>query len=65
MPEQTHIRLAVYNVIGQHVTLLVDEIRSPGLHHATFNATGLASGLYICRLEAAGHTESRLMMFVK
>ncbi len=65
VPEQTQINLAVYNMLGQRVTTLVNESRSPGWHDVTFDASELSSGLYIYRLEADGFVETKSMMFVK
>jgi len=65
LPEHAHVTLAVYNLVGQHVATIVDEARSPGWHDVTFDAAGLASGLYIYRLEAGSHAESRQMLIIK
>lgn len=65
IPEQSHVRLTVYNLLGQEVAQLLDETRSPGRHNVTFDATGLSSGMFIYRLEAEGYVETRQMMFVK
>ena len=63
--EQAHVRLSVYNSLGQHVSTLVNGNRSPGWYNVTFDASGLSSGLYMYRLEANGFVETRKMMFVK
>ena len=65
LPEHVHVTLAVYNLVGQRVATIVDEARSPGWHDVTFDAAGLASGLYIYRLEAGSHAESRQMLLIK
>lgn len=65
VPEQAHVRLSVYNMLGQHVSTLVNETRSPGWHDVNFDASGLSSGFYMYRLEANGFVETRQMMFVK
>ena len=50
LPEHTHVKLEVFNVYGQLVATLVDEVRQPGMHEVVFDATRLASGLYIARI---------------
>jgi|GEM_PF-2042748 len=54
------VRLEVYNVRGQLVRRLVQADQGPGIHHAVWDGTDLnggpaSSGLYFCRLQAAGH----------
>ncbi len=58
-------RLAVYDVIGREVAVLVDGMMSAGQHQATFNADGLPSGMYLVRLEAGGQVMTRKMSLVK
>ncbi len=65
LPEHAHVTLAVYNLVGQRVATILDEARSPGWHDVTFDAAGLASGLYIYRFEAGSHAESRQMLLIK
>jgi len=49
LSESAEVTLSVYNVRGQKVATLVAEYQSPGEHHAVFDATGLASGIYFVR----------------
>ncbi len=65
VPEQTHVTLSVYNLLGQHVVTLVNEVRSAGRHDVTFDAGSYSSGVFIYRIEAGGYVASRQMMFVK
>ncbi len=45
-----HVNLAVYNMLGQQIALLVNGQLSEGKHSVTFNATDLPSGIYLYRL---------------
>ncbi len=65
LPEQTHVRLEVYNLMGQRVATLVDGTESPGRYNVSFDASRLSSGMYIYRLQAGSYTETRKMMLVK
>ena len=63
LPEATHVRLTVYNVLGQRVQVLVDEMQDAGRHTATWNGgtrdgRPAASGVYVYRLDVAGSTRS-------
>ncbi len=65
LPEDTHVTLEVYNAMGQQVSQLVYEVQPEGVHEVIFDASGLASGLYIYHLRAAGEEMTREMLLVK
>ena len=65
LPEQTHARLVVYDVLGRPVKVLVDEEQSAGTHQVVFDATQFASGTYIYELTAGSFVQRRTMTLVK
>ena len=66
VPEQSSVRLAVYDATGRRVAVLADRVFATGIHELQWNASGHASGLYFYRLEAEGQLISaRKMMLVK
>ncbi|MBU1651293.1 T9SS type A sorting domain-containing protein, partial [bacterium] len=46
------VLLSVYDIQGREVAKLVDGFRDAGVHEATFDATGLTSGVYLVKLIA-------------
>jgi Secretion system C-terminal sorting domain len=52
VPRNGHVSLKVYNSFGQEVATIFDGVQSAGNYVATFNATGLASGVYLYRLQS-------------
>ena len=48
------VRLEVLDPLGNHVATLVDDVREGGVHTAVFDADGLPSGIYLCRLVVVG-----------
>lgn len=58
-------RLAVYDVLGREIAVLVDGQMSAGEHRATFDASNLTSGVYIVRLEAGGTSMTRRITLLK
>jgi hypothetical protein len=52
IPAAAHVTLRVYNVLGQEVATLADEVQDKGFRVVEFNGRQLASGVYYYRLEA-------------
>jgi len=65
VPTASHILVEVYNVLGQRVSTLVNEEKPPGYYVVDFNASSLASGFYIYRLEANGFNAVKKMIVTK
>ncbi|MCX6641372.1 MAG: right-handed parallel beta-helix repeat-containing protein [bacterium] len=65
LPQAGKVRLAVYDVSGREVAVLVDGWREAGVHKLTFNAAGLASGVYVYRLTAGEFNASGKMVLLK
>ncbi|MBT5871774.1 MAG: T9SS type A sorting domain-containing protein, partial [Candidatus Latescibacteria bacterium] len=71
VPVQTRVLLVVYNLLGQEVTRLVDQIQPAGRYSVVWDARNgqgvqVASGVYMYRLITdSGRTESRRMMLLK
>ncbi|GBE30378.1 MAG TPA: T9SS type A sorting domain-containing protein [Bacteroidetes bacterium] len=55
LPRPSVTQVYVYNVLGQNVATLFDGDLSAGRHRFTFEATGMASGLYFVRATVPGH----------
>ena len=65
IPESQDVRLDVYNVLGQRVATLVNTQMNAGTHAVPFDASRLASGMYIYRLQAGDFVQQRKMMLIK
>ena len=59
------VRLAVYDVLGREVAVLIDETRSAGRHAVNFTADHLTSGVYLYRLESNGRNQTRALLLSK
>jgi len=57
--------LTVYNVVGEEIAILVNEKLGPGSYKTSFNAPGLASGVYFYRLQAGEFVETKTLILVK
>lgn len=65
LPRNVHVSLEVYDMLGRRVAVLVNEREDAGSYSVTFNGSGLASGVYIYRLEAGSFVSERKLAVVK
>jgi hypothetical protein len=65
LPAATKVRVAVYDVLGQELTRLVDGITSAGRHTVQFDGRNLSSGLYLCRMDLNHQVFTTRMILLK
>jgi hypothetical protein len=65
IPTTSFVSLKIYNILGQEVATLVNEIRTPGKYSADFDGSKLSSGIYFYRLMVGSVVETRKMVVVK
>ena len=65
LASESHVKLEVFNLLGQQVALLVDDVRPVGRYTVRFDAAGLPSGIYICRLNTHGSYFTLKMVLMK
>jgi len=63
--EASLVKIAVYNLLGQEVALVVNEVKEVGSHSITFDATGLPSGAYFYTIETPQFKQTRKMLLAK
>jgi photosystem II stability/assembly factor-like uncharacterized protein len=59
------VKLAVYDILGREVAVLVNEKKEPGKYEVQFDGSGLSSGVYICRMTAGKAVGCRKMLLVR
>ncbi len=64
LPKASVVRLSVYDLLGREVSVLVDERRDAGVHQVQFDASGLASGVYLYRLQAGDFVQTRRLVLI-
>ena len=65
LPASGRVTLTVYNVLGQEVRTLVNDVQGAGRYTVTFDASSLSSGLYFYRVQSGSYTAVKKMMLVK
>ncbi len=65
MPKASEVKIAVSNILGQRVTVLLDAWKPIGYHTVKFDASELASGLYFYRIQSDKFIKIRKMILMK
>ena len=65
IPTYEFVTLKVYDVLGREVATLVNENLSAGSYSYNFDASNLTSGVYLYKLQAGKHSETKKMMLMK
>lgn len=65
LPAPTAARLAVFDLLGREVAVLVDGVTPAGRHEVQFDASRLASGVYLYALDVGGERLTRSMLLMK
>jgi len=65
LPSRSRVTLTVYSTLGQRVAVLQDREQEAGYHEVRFDAPGLASGVYLYRLQAGDFTETKKLQLVR
>jgi len=65
LPQASHIKLILYDVLGNKIRTLIDEQVQPGVHYFELSAEGLASGVYILNLIAQDYQQTIKLMVAK
>ena len=65
VPKKAKLMLAVYNILGQEVNRIVDEVKTSGHYTINFDASHLNSGIYICRLDTGMGFMTRKMIYLQ
>ena len=62
---KTDVKLAIYDLDGREIKVLVNSVQEAGAHQIVFNVAGLQDGVYICQLQTAGLMSSVRIVVVR
>ena len=65
IPVQSNVKVIIYDVLGNQVDVLTDEVKSPGSYSVSWNASNNASGIYFYKLETNNFVQVRKMILMK
>jgi hypothetical protein len=59
------VKLIIYDVLGQEVAILINEIKSAGLYTVKWNAASMPSGVYFCRLQTDHFVDNKKLVLLR
>ena len=65
IPKQSMVKLAIYNLLGERVSILINKDLLAGHYKTLFDASLLPSGVYFYRIDAGSFTQTRKLMLLK
>ena len=65
LPKTGDIHISVYNLLGEEIVRLLNEVQKAGDHQITWDASNFASGIYFYRLQAGDYVQTRKMVLLK
>jgi hypothetical protein len=65
LPVASRVSLNIYDILGRKIAALVDEVKPAGSYRVSWNASGVSTGVYFCRLQAGNALLVKKMMVLK
>lgn len=65
LPQNSEVKITLYNISGQKVATIVDQAMSAGSHTVSFDASRLSSGIYIYQMQTANEVMTKKMTLIK
>ena len=65
LPHSASVEVSVFNLLGQRVVLLDEGMRQPGYHRLVLDGKGLASGVYLYRIQAGEFVKTKKLVLMK
>lgn len=65
LPEDCHVIVDIYDILGRHVKTLMNAAQPAGSHHMIWNAADRSSGIYFYRIQAGEFTDTKKMTLLK
>ena len=71
LPYSSHVKISIFNILGQKISELINDVQNAGNHEAVWSASNFASGVYLYSLEAisekgkTNYTQVKKMILLK
>ncbi len=65
LPKPSNVKIDMFNILGERLAILLDAHKPASYHVFDFNASNLASGIYVYRIQAGGFSDVKKMILMK
>ena len=65
IPQEEHVVLRVFDILGRELILLVSEVKVPGVYETELNMSNYPSGIYIYSMTAGSYSQVRKLVLLK
>jgi plastocyanin len=65
LPQESQVSLRIYDLVGREISILAEGVWGAGEHHLSWSPIGLASGIYLLKMETSTFNASRKMTYLK
>jgi hypothetical protein len=65
LPDAGIVKVTIYNVLGQEISILVNQFKTQGVHKITFDAKNLPSGIYFYKMESNNFVQTKKLILLK
>lgn len=65
IPQKELVTIIIYDVLGKEIKTLVNEVKNAGFYQAEFNAKGLTSGVYFCRMRSGYFNDTKKLILLR
>jgi hypothetical protein len=65
IPHPAYVEIKIYDILGREVEVIVNDFKQTGIYSVTFDASNLASGVYLYRMKSNDFTDTKKMLLLK
>ncbi len=65
IPAETFVIIKIYDNLGNEISSLINDVKKPGKYHTIFDAAGLSSGIYYCKMMADNFIGTQKIILLK
>jgi hypothetical protein len=65
IPENAAVKILIYNIVGEEIATLVNTYQTPGNHSVIWNADMQSGGMYLVKMIAGKHVNTKKLMLIK
>lgn len=65
LPEPADVKIDIFDILGRRVETIIDQRHEAGYHHVVWSGSRRSAGIYLYRIQAGDHTQTRKLILLK